>query len=76
MATYRIWGRYQGKKRELIDTATNPKSALYLKKEYQLAFGKDWELTIVPNPLLKLVEVRGELNDSFNLHIQGTKSFK
>ena len=61
MATYRIWGSYQGKKRELIDTATNPKSAIYLKGEYQLAFGKDWELTIVPNPYK---EAKNPLDDT------------
>jgi hypothetical protein len=58
MATYRIWGSYQGKKRELIDTATNPKSAIYLKNEYQMAFGKDWRLTIVPDPYTKF-EIQG-----------------
>ena len=37
-----IWGRYKGTKPENIDIADWEKSATYLVREYQLAYGKDW----------------------------------
>jgi len=86
MTTYRIWGKLPGRKRELIDTATNPKEARYLKSEYQMAFGNNWELTVVPSPYKKYEmtpEIKAIKDRAFNqldmvknFHIQGTKTFR
>lgn len=38
-----IWGRYLPTNRiERIDTADKDNAALYLVREYQLAYGADW----------------------------------
>ena len=42
---YKIYGTYKGN-RELIDEADDLNSALYLKGEYQLAYGSEWTITI------------------------------
>jgi len=40
--TISIWGKYQGKKPEVIDRASSPRDAAYLVGEYKMAFGRDW----------------------------------
>lgn len=42
---YKIIGTYKGKS-EVIDTADDRQEALYLKAEYQLAFGAPWRIII------------------------------
>lgn len=42
---YRIYGTYRGE-REEVDSANTHKEALYLLREYRLAFGPEWSLTI------------------------------
>jgi len=39
-----IWARYKGQKREQIDTATNRQEADYLRTEYKLVFGTDFQV--------------------------------
>jgi hypothetical protein len=41
--SYRIMGSYRGKTEE-IDHAEMEKNALYLRCEYQIAFGLDWHV--------------------------------
>ncbi len=41
---YKIYGSYQGEKKELIDTAYSEKNANYLVAEYTIAFGKGWKI--------------------------------
>ena len=43
---YIIRGKYLGMPEEDIDTADTFKEARYLKGEYELAFGTDWNLYI------------------------------
>lgn len=43
MATISIWGKYRGTV-EKIDSASNQQEAAYLAGEYQLAYGRDWEV--------------------------------
>lgn len=49
---YKIIGVYNGKK-EVVDTAETEGEAYSLLKEYRMAYGKDWKLS-----LLKEIEIR------------------
>jgi hypothetical protein len=42
---YKIYGTYKGN-RELIDETDDLNNALYLKGEYQMAYGPEWTITI------------------------------
>jgi hypothetical protein len=42
---YEIIGTYRGQK-EVLDTAEDRKEAQYLRQEYQLAFGSEWNISI------------------------------
>lgn len=43
MAKYIIYGKYKGKK-EKVDEAKDKQEAAYLVHEYQLAFGREWNV--------------------------------
>ena len=43
---YRIVGSYAGRTPEQIDTSRSEGEIVYLLREYQLAFDKDWRLWI------------------------------
>lgn len=45
MITYRIMGRYRGRKEE-IDRADSLREADRLLAEYRMAFGAEWELWV------------------------------
>lgn len=45
---YLIVGKYQDSS-EVIDRAYTAKEASYLKGEYEMAFGNDWDIDIVEN---------------------------
>ena len=42
---WEIIGKYKGKS-EVIDSANGKHEAEYLRREYQIAFGRDWVVTI------------------------------
>ena len=44
---YEIIGTYHGVE-EVIDYANSEKSAEYLKNEYQIAYGPEWVVSILP----------------------------
>ena len=39
-----IWGQYKNHKPEKIDSASKKSEALYLAREYQMAYGSDWRV--------------------------------
>jgi bisphosphoglycerate-dependent phosphoglycerate mutase len=41
---YKIYGSYQGEKKEKIDEAYSEKTANCLVQEYIIAFGKGWQI--------------------------------
>lgn len=43
---FKIMGSYQGKPKEVLDTAESESEANYLKKEYVMAYGKDFSIWI------------------------------
>jgi hypothetical protein len=43
---YKIIGEYKDNEPEEIDTADDYRDALYLKGEYQMAFGPEWVIYI------------------------------
>jgi len=45
---YLIIGKYMGNA-EVIDRADDVKEAEYLEGEYNVAFGRDWDISIVSN---------------------------
>lgn len=58
---FRIMGNYR-KSTEEIDHADSEKEAIRLKDEYQLAFGKDWQVWVEVQNI-----VDGELNNVYAL---------
>jgi hypothetical protein len=42
---YQIIGKYQGKS-EVIDLADDKKDAEYMAREYAMAFGSEWDISI------------------------------
>lgn len=42
---FRIMGKYKGRTEE-IDTADDPKTAEYLRGEYQMAYGPQWTVWV------------------------------
>jgi hypothetical protein len=43
---YKIIGEYKDNEPEELDTADDYRDALYLKGEYQMSFGPEWEISI------------------------------
>lgn len=43
---YKIMGKYNGRKWEVVDTASSRAEAYRLMVEYNIAFGPDWRLAI------------------------------
>ena len=46
---YSIIAIYRGRSPEVIDTAETEANAYYLMREYQSAFGCEWEINIEKN---------------------------
>jgi hypothetical protein len=44
--TFKIMGSYMGRPKEVLDTAESESEANYLKKEYVMAYGKDFKVWI------------------------------
>jgi|WetSurSiteA1Bulk_404760.scaffolds.fasta_scaffold140505_2 hypothetical protein len=45
---YLIVGKYQDSS-EVIDRASTLKEAYYLKGEYEIAYGNDWDIEVIEN---------------------------
>ncbi len=59
---YKIMGSYKGRNAEVLDTASTPQEAQYLKGEYIMAYGQDFKIWIE--------DESGEINEADEKWIQ------